>query len=62
MANRQFNPLDPLGLLKAAHGQVNNMAKAAGLPQLPALPQQKPQELFPIPSRGLGMNTFSGGR
>lgn len=58
MANQQFNPLDPLGILKVAHGHVNKIATAAGLPKLPALQQQKPKEIFPVPARGQGHNNF----
>lgn len=67
MAN-QFNPLDPLGIIKTAKDQIDTMATQAGLPPLPSVPglQQRTEaeramvhkERFPgtpVPTRGTGI-------
>ena len=38
---QEVNLLDPLGIVKAVRGQVNQMATQAKLPQLPELPTVK---------------------
>lgn len=45
MAN-QFNPLDPLGIIKATKNQIDTMAVRAGLPPTPSVPglQQRTNE------------------
>lgn len=38
---KEVNILDPLGIVKAVRGQVNQMATQAKLPQVPELPTIK---------------------
>jgi hypothetical protein len=58
MPNFPFHPMDPLGILRNAANRMNTMATKNGLPPLPIVQQQKPKELYTLPSRGTGNSSF----